>query len=171
MNQPDPGKRLVPIRLLIEIIILVVSIVALIMQSQYIRTGQRTGGELNNNAQPIPGRRAIPQPTFPPQPPEEDSVYSYAGRVTEYDAGARRITLATDRGNKIIQYTDQTQFIEAQQINQPDSSIKIKETPLPSLSGRIQIGTVISAQSTDNIKGLAEFTATTIRILIVPTIE
>jgi len=173
MDQSDSGKRTPPIRLLIEIIVLIVSVIVLVSLVWYMRTDQRTLGGLNSNvpSDQAEGESAMPQPTFPPIPPEEYRVYSYAGRVTAHDTAQKILTIQTLYGEKKVIYSDGTAFLvslqpslEERQTLQPDELAAMLAAQEASASD-VAVDTTIVAQSDENIRGKEEFAAVKITII------
>ena len=154
---------------IILIALIVIGIGYVIIQQW--RAGQVIPAQNVNQNVSLPLPKGPPEPTFPPIPPEEDHVYSYAGRVTAADATQKIITIQTQRGEKKVSYNDKTVFmvtvqppLEERLTMQPDE-LQAQITTQPASASDITVDSTIVAQNDDNIRGLTEFTANKITII------
>jgi hypothetical protein len=117
-----------------------------------------------------------PDSTFPPKiskpplPDEPIQVRSYSGRVTAHNLETQTISLATIRGPKTVQYTDQTKLVfidmpspetqknlsAAELRNRQDSELALINP------GDIIVNSSITAASSVNIRQSESFIATKI---------
>lgn len=108
---------------------------------------------------------------FPPQPTEEDEVYSYTGRVLSIEGSTRTLTLATDRGVKQVTITSATTIARQIRPSPAERETLTGEQIAARLAQEfpaerpVQADDTVTVISNINIKGLEQFTATKIIII------
>ncbi len=104
-------------------------------------------------------------------PPEEDKVFSYTGQISAINQDRGTITISTERGEKIVTVTSQTQIVTRRSLTREERNSLTPEQIADTVAseqiylGALQLNDTVTAISTENIRGKTEFPVIKIIVL------